>query len=366
MKAFHLCSLLLVFVLSLTPLAQTVLSPAQIAKKASSAVVVIKGMTAEGNAFGTGFILSPDGKVATALHVIEGLKSGGVQLASGERFDSFTVLAFDQRKDLAIIKIAGFDLPAIDLGNSNQISPGDQVVLIGSPEGLHGSVTTGVVSAVRELEGFKVIQTDAAANPGNSGGPLLNSFGQAIGVLDFKLRGTENLNFAVPINYIRGMLGEVKSPMTLAELATRVESSPDVVTHTEGPSAASYLSLGVKNINEGRREEAISALQTTCSLRSAEGCFALGGVCFAVGRYQEALAGFQEAAKLEPGNASNHYFSGICLGQLRRFDEAVTALRQAIRLKPDDAKQHYYLGRFLTAGRSYLDAVFSIQTGSAA
>lgn len=228
MNAFHCCSFLVWVLMSASLLAQTGFSPAQIAKKASPGVVVIKGITADGNAFGTGFLLSPDGKIATALHVIQGFKSGGVQLANGEKFDSFTILAFDQRKDLAIIKIAGFDLPAIELGNSNQVSPGEQVVLIGSPEGLQGSVTTGVVSAVRDLEGFKIIQTDAAANPGNSGGPLLNSSGQVIGVLDFKLRGSENLNFALPINYIRGMLGELKAPMTLAELLTQLGSAPDV------------------------------------------------------------------------------------------------------------------------------------------
>jgi hypothetical protein len=127
---------------------------------------------------------------------------------------------------LAIIQIPGFDLSAIELGNSNEVQVGEPVLLSGSPQGLQGTVTTGVVSAIRDVsDGFKVIQTDAAANPGNSGGPLVNAKGQAIGILGFKLRGSESLAFAVPINYVRGMLNNLQSPMTLQQLSTRLADS---------------------------------------------------------------------------------------------------------------------------------------------
>src|ERR1700691_74223 len=122
---------------------------AQITKKVSPAVVLIKGTTSSGELLGTEFIISSDGKIATNLHVVEGLKNGGVQLASGEKFDSFTVLAFDARKDIAIIEIPGFDLPTMTLGNSNNVEVGEQVLAVGSPLGLQGTVTTGVVSAMR-------------------------------------------------------------------------------------------------------------------------------------------------------------------------------------------------------------------------
>lgn len=211
-------------------LAQTAFNPAEVAKKTMPSVLLIKGITGQGESLGTGFVVSSDGKIATALHVIQDLKSGGVRLSNGEIFDSFSVLAFDQRKDLAIIKVSGFDLPVVELGNSNEVSPGEQVVLIGSPQGLEGTITTGVISAIRELPdgGFKIIQTDAATNPGNSGGPLMNSRGQAVGMIDFKLRGTENLNFALPINYIRGLLSNPPSPMTLDEMRARISGASDV------------------------------------------------------------------------------------------------------------------------------------------
>jgi len=112
--------------------------------------VLIKGTANSGEVVGTGFIISSDGKIATNLHVVESLKNGGVQLASGEKFDSFSVLAFDARKDFAIIKIPGFDLPTVALRNSNNVQVGEPVLAVGSPLGLQGTVTTGVVSSMRD------------------------------------------------------------------------------------------------------------------------------------------------------------------------------------------------------------------------
>ena len=199
-----------------------------IVERASRCVVLLKGVTEGGTILGSGFLISTDGKIATNLHVIRDMKSGGVQLQSGEVFDSFTVLSFDDRKDIAVLKIPGFDLPVIELGNSNDLRAGEPVLAIGSPKGLQGTVTAGVVSAIRDdpfSGGYKVIQTDAAANPGNSGGPLLNGKGQVIGVVTSKLRASEGLNFAVPINYVRGLLNSTERPMTLAEFRARLSTA---------------------------------------------------------------------------------------------------------------------------------------------
>jgi len=222
-------------------------STPEIVKKLAPAVVLVKGTTGSDTVLGSGFVLSADGKIATNLHVIRDLKSGGVQLSSGEVFDSFSVLAFDQRKDLAIIQIAGFDLTVVELGNSNETKPGESVVAIGSPRGLQGTVTAGVVSALRDDplgQGFKLIQTDVAINPGNSGGPLVNAKGQVIGVVTAKLRGSENLNFAVPINYVRGMLNNLQKPMTLDAMRASAGTTADVFTSTGYPTNWKSLTSG--------------------------------------------------------------------------------------------------------------------------
>ena len=187
-----------------TAFGQVALTTAQIAKRVSPTVVVIQGKTDSGEVLGSGFIVSKDGKIVTNLHVIRDMKTARVQLANGEVFDSVSVLAIDERRDLAIVKVAGFDLPVLELGNSDGLAVGEPTVSVGSPRSLEGTVTAGLLSSVRDSgEGFKVLQTDAAVNPGNSGGPLVNNKGQAIGVVSFKLRSAEGLNFAIPINYVR-------------------------------------------------------------------------------------------------------------------------------------------------------------------
>jgi hypothetical protein len=199
-------------------------------------------------------------------------------MASGEKFDSFTVLAFDERKDIAVIKIAGFDLPTAPLGNSNSVQVGEPVMTMGSPFGLQGSVTTGVVSSMRDDPfggGFKMIQTDAAVNPGNSGGPLVNQKGEVIGMVRYKIGGTENLNFAIPVNYLRGMLDGPPTAMSLDDLHAKLAKKTDVFQPSEDfPKRWKSLVSGTTKII--RREGDRVYVETV--LRDAErqaGCFAV-------------------------------------------------------------------------------------------
>lgn len=250
---------------------------AQITKKVAPGVVLIKGTTDAGEVLGTGFIISADGKIATNLHVIEGLKNGGVQLASGERFDSFTVLVFDARKDLAIIKIPGFDLPFVPLGNSNNIQVGEPILVVGSPLGLQGTVTTGVVSSVRDDPaggGFKVLQTDASANPGNSGGPLVNRQAEVVGIVTFKIRGGENLNFAIPVNYLRGLMDSTGPAMSLEDLRFKLSNSPDVFKSDAFPTRWKSLVSGTSKIVRRDGDRIYVETVLTDALKNA-GCFNL-------------------------------------------------------------------------------------------
>src|SRR5580658_5679664 len=221
MREVTMKNLILAFllVLPLAAFGQTALTTAQIAKRVSPSVVVIQGKTDSGDVLGSGFIVSKDGKIVTNLHVIRDMKMATIQTATGEIFDSVSVLATDDRRDLAILKVAGFNLPIIDLGDSDGLAVGEPVVIVGSPRGLEGTVTAGILSSVRDSgDGYKVLQTDAAVNPGNSGGPLVNSRGEAIGVVSFILRSSQGLNFAVPINYLRGLLNSLHQPMSFDQM----------------------------------------------------------------------------------------------------------------------------------------------------
>jgi S1-C subfamily serine protease len=200
---------------------------AEITKKTAPAVVLVAGVTDEGNSVGSGFVISSDGKIATNLHVIQNLRTGGVQLASGEKFDSFSVLAFDERRDIAIIKIAGFDLPSVSLGNSNSVQVGEHILTMGSPLGFQGSVVKSILDDPFG-GGFKMIQTDAVVSPGNSGGPLVNQKAEVVGIIRYRIGGTESLTLAVPINYLRGMMGTPLTAMSLDELRARLAKKTDV------------------------------------------------------------------------------------------------------------------------------------------
>lgn len=119
---------------------------------------------------------------------------------------------------------------------------GEPVVIVGSPRGLGGTVTAGILSSVRDTgDGFKVLQTDAAVNPGNSGGPLINTKGQAVGVVSFKLRSSEGLNFAIPINYVSGMLNELHEPMSLEQMRKSLNAKSGSDKQSSGPSLAETL-----------------------------------------------------------------------------------------------------------------------------
>ena len=260
---------------------QASLTTAQIAKRVAPSVVIIQGKTDSGDILGSGFIISKDGKVVTNLHVIRDLTSAKVQLANGELFDSLSVLATDERRDLAIIHITGFDLPALDLGNSNSVSVGEPVVILGSPLGLGGTVTAGILSSVRDSgDGFNVLQTDAAVNPGNSGGPLVNSKGQAVGVVSFKLRSSEGLNFAIPINYVSGLLSELHQPMSLDQMRTSLASRSSVDQQSDGPSLQETLDwlkdkIGVGTIHYDTAVNGVNVQSTVWRMDSCTVTFGL-------------------------------------------------------------------------------------------
>jgi hypothetical protein len=173
---------------------------------------------------GSGVLLSESGVVVTNVHVLEGAEEVNIKLANGDIFGDVELLTADSIKDIVLLKVPGFDLPAAKLGNSNNIKPGDTVYAIGSPEGYDGTISRGIVSAIRPTDGgFKHLQIDAAISPGSSGGGIFNYDGELVGVTVAYVDGAQNLNFAVPINYVRGMLGST-SNQTLKQFLLKNKS----------------------------------------------------------------------------------------------------------------------------------------------
>lgn len=201
-------------------------SVADIAQRVLPSVVSISARSSNGGGTGTGFVIDSNGYILTNNHVIsDAAVDGGeieVQLNDGTTLQA-SIVGRDSSYDLAVLKVSRAGLTALTFGNSDQVAVGDSVIAIGSPLGLSGTVTLGIVSAkdravtAGESQGdssfINAIQTDAAINPGNSGGPLVNSAGAVIGVNSAiatlgssvlsSQAGSIGLGFAIPINQAR-------------------------------------------------------------------------------------------------------------------------------------------------------------------
>ncbi len=184
------------------------MSAAQIADKIGRATVIVKTKDSGGSvSSGSGFVVDPSGVIVTNLHVVEGADAIQIRFSSGDVYDVTGVRGIDRKRDLVVLQVPGFDLPVVRLGNSNKVKAGDRIVVIGTALGVfENTVTTGVISGIRKLEGYRIFQMDAAVSRGNSGGPVVNEQGEVIGITVAKLTRGESLNFAVPINYARGLL----------------------------------------------------------------------------------------------------------------------------------------------------------------
>lgn len=233
------------------------LSIREIAAQLKPAVVAIttdmaysdfmSGQVRQFQSAGSGFIISEDGYIVTNEHVIENATRIQVFLEDGRNFDAVLV-GEDAYSDVAVLKIEADDLPTAPLGDSDELEVGELAVAIGNPTGrLSGTVTAGIISAVdRLISDFNLplVQTDATINSGNSGGALINSFGEVIGINTLKINGSdsllssnsyEGLNFAIPINEAKPIIEQLiqNGVVTRAILGISVEPITDVMVEQD-------------------------------------------------------------------------------------------------------------------------------------
>jgi serine protease Do len=186
-----------------------------LAEKAKSSIVVILHTGRQGKqaGLGTGFVVDADGLIATNFHVIGEGRPITVQFPDGTKHEATEVHASDRHLDLAVVRINAKGLTAIPLGNSETIKNGQAIAALGHPQGLKNSVVAGVLSGRREIEGLSMLQIAMPIEQGNSGGPVLDLDGKAVGVVTMKSLVTANLGFAVPIKDLQMLL---KRPNTVA------------------------------------------------------------------------------------------------------------------------------------------------------
>ena len=183
----------------------------------TASVLTIIGYDAAGRQTiqGSGFILTADGLAVTNYHVLDGVSKAIAECCSGRKFEISSIQGLDTDKDLVVFRLQELgdngpphDLPALELDTSGDISVGEKVVVIGSPQGFENTVSDGIISAVRSYKTTRYLQITAPISPGSSGGPILNGNGQVIGIATMQAPEGQNLNFAVSSENLKPLLDE--------------------------------------------------------------------------------------------------------------------------------------------------------------
>ncbi len=187
-----------------------------VAEAVSPAVFAVSGRRGSGNGgYGSGVLITPDGYALTNSHVVRGQTGLSASTEGGDRLDA-ELVGDDPATDLALLRLAAGDLPCAEVGDSNMLRVGQLVIAMGNPLGFQSTVSTGVVSALgRSLRSESgrliesIIQHTAPLNPGNSGGPLLDSHGRVIGINTAIVPMAQGLGFAVPASTAKWVIGEI-------------------------------------------------------------------------------------------------------------------------------------------------------------
>lgn len=204
-------------VASVPPLPSS-LSAEEIASRARRATVQIRALDSRRRpiAEGTGFFVAKNGLIATNVHVIRGADALEVETLGGDIYDLVYLVTADSRRDIAILRIPVDNARSLPLASDEDAVVGATVYVMGNPLGQVGTFSNGLVSAQRSVDGVTLVQITAPVSPGSSGGPVMNAQGEVIGVTTLMLRGGQNLNYAVPVRYVRPLTQSTDEPRRYA------------------------------------------------------------------------------------------------------------------------------------------------------
>lgn len=191
----------------------------EIAKRAfrSTVLLVMEDANGQPLSLGSGFIVR-EGQIATNLHVVEGAAKGyAKRVGQKTKYNIEGITAVDLKRDLVILKLSTPSVQPLSLGNSDAVQVGESVYAVGNPQGLEGTFSQGIVSGIRDIDTDKLLQITAPLSPGSSGGPVLNTQGEVIGVSVATYLGGQNLNFAIPSDYLKTLLGKIGPVKPLAQ-----------------------------------------------------------------------------------------------------------------------------------------------------
>lgn len=363
----------------------------ELVKRIKPSAVAIETFDSKDNtlARGSGFFIAPD-RIITNRHVIERAARVEIHLLDGKKFPVRGVLSVDGEGDLALLKV---DVPAalaVPLPIVRAVpQEGESIVVIGNPFGLEGSVSNGIVSAVREISGYgKIIQITASISPGSSGSPVVNMAGQVIGIATLQAAEGQNLNFAVPAERIAQLkISDLQSFSSLTAESQKNKHSSAERLYSQGLAQLSrddyaralpYFEKATEaDINYaeawyqagycygvlGRHGEALRASRQAAKLRPewTATYVNIGASSYALGQYKEAVDAYRQAIRLDDSNADLQYSLGLTFGKMNRTDEEILSYRRAIAIKPDHVNAIEKLGLALFKQHRFADAAAAFE-----
>ncbi|HZH33193.1 MAG TPA: trypsin-like peptidase domain-containing protein [Pyrinomonadaceae bacterium] len=316
----------------------------ELVRRVKPSVVAIVTYDAKGEPLlsGSGFFIRP-GQVLTNLHVVEGARRVEVKTLDGKGriYASRGALDFDEEADLAVLSV---DVPhertrVIEL-TTNLPEEGEGVFVIGNPLRLEGSVSDGIVSAVREVPNLgKIIQTTAPISHGNSGSPIFNYRGQVVGIVTVKVTNGQNINLALASARLASLKPDKLT--TYDALAARNRALPGGEA-----SAEWWYKNGLNSLWLGNYDGALGSFEQVVNKNPArvEAWIQVGYCKVKQGKMSDAIRAYKQALRLRPNSVEAYNKLGDAYYYASNFGEAIAAYRQAARLRPDLGEAFYNLG----------------------
>jgi tetratricopeptide (TPR) repeat protein len=362
----------------------------ELVKRIKPSSVAIETFDSKGNTLsrGSGFFIAAD-RIVTNRHVIERSSRVEIHLMDGKKFIVKGVLAVDGEGDLALLQVdvpkgLGIPLPIV----RTVPQEGESIVVVGNPFGLEGSVSNGIVSAVREISGYgRIIQITAPISPGSSGSPVVNMYGQVIGIATLQAAEGQSLNFAVPAERIFQL--KVNELQTISSLTAETQKSKrsaaersysqgvaqlsrddyaralqffERVVELDANYAEAWYQAGFCHGVLGRHQDALKASKQAARLRPewSEAYVNIGASSYALGQFKEAGDAYRQALRIED-TPETQYALGLTLGRLNRTDEEILAYRRTIAMKPDHSNALERLGAAYFKQKRWADSASAFE-----
>lgn len=348
------------------------LAPDQVFDKVKDSIVVVKSMDSKGTIKeqGSGVLLA-SGRVATNCHVVEGGTS--YKVIQGMQVRSAILYAGNKDNDICLLDAKNFRGKPVQIGTTKGLKVGAKVYAVGAPRGLELSLSDGIISQLRG--GLPpMIQTTAAISPGSSGGGLFDDEGRLIGLTSLYMKGGQNLNFAMPVEWISKVKPDPgngvseQNPTGWLKTVLAYEKSEnwkglldwcEKWVKSEPKNALAWLRLGSAYLGLGRYTDTVNALRQAQSLNPnvAETWNKLGAAYVRLNRYNYAVDAYRNALKIDTQSAETWGKLGAVYVRLNRYDAAEDACRQGLRIDPKRVSLWALLGNSYTRLTRYQDAV---------